>query len=45
MKRLFFGGAVPQQDPHAYIIENIQREDDMMQKMHEKEKQQTIHQT
>ena len=40
MKRLFFnGGAVPQVDPHAYVIEAIQREDEMMQKMHEKEKQ------
>ena len=40
MKRLFFnGGAVQQVDPHAYIIENIQREDEMMQKLKEKEKE------
>ena len=40
MKQLFLkGGAVPLQDPHAHVIEAIQREDDMMQKMHEKEKQ------
>ena len=37
MKQIFFkGGAVPQQDPHAYVIEHIQRGDEMMQKMHEK---------
>ena len=39
MKQIFFGGAVPQVDPHAYVIEHIQREDEMMQKMHEKEKE------
>ena len=46
MKQIFFkGGRQDQhQDPHAYIIENIQREDEMMQNLHEKEKQQQIQQ-
>ena len=41
MKQIFFkGGRQDQhQDPHAFVIEAIQREDEMMQKMHEKEKQ------
>ena len=38
MKQIFFkGGRADQhQDPHAYVIEHIQREDEMMQKVHEK---------
>ena len=47
MKQIFLkGGADQHQDPHAYVIEHIQREDEMMQKLQEKEKQyqQTIHQ-
>ena len=39
MKQIFLKGGRQDQhvDPHAYIIENIQREDEMMQKLKEKE--------
>ena len=41
MKQIFFKGGRADQhkDPHAYVIEHIQREDEMMQKLKEKEKE------